>query len=48
MSPILTTRRQLLPGRFVRLMDLYEDNHARLERLFAPASGAGPLPFQRW
>lgn len=38
MSQILTTCHQLLPRRFAWLMDLYEENHARLERLFAPAS----------
>lgn len=33
-GPLACTR--LLPGRFVQLMDLYEDNYARLHRLFAP------------
>jgi uncharacterized protein YqiB (DUF1249 family) len=36
MSHTLIARERLLPGRFVRLMDFYEDNYARLERLFDP------------
>ena len=38
MSSILIARDKLLPGRFVRLMDFYEDNYARLQRLFAPGT----------
>ena len=36
MSHTLIAREKLLPGRFVRLMDLYEENYLRLERLFRP------------
>lgn len=38
MSHTLIARHRLLPGRFVQLMDLYEDNYARLDRLFGPAT----------
>lgn len=38
MSHTLIAKEKLLPGRFVRLMDLYEENYVRLERLFMPAS----------
>lgn len=38
MSHTLLAKERLLPGRFVRLMDLYEENYGRLERLFAPSS----------
>lgn len=38
MSQTTIAQHRLLPGRFVQLMDLYEDNYARLDRLFAPAN----------
>lgn len=38
MTRTLIAHDKLLPGRFVRLMDFYEDNYARLQRLFAPGS----------
>lgn len=38
MNHALLARDKLLPGRFVWLMDLYEENYGRLERLFAPSA----------